>query len=315
MAADEQVHPDRKPLKPHRAAHVRHFDLLPHTLALPRPQRGQYPQTKNDAANLVRWRPTHRYWMLRPRRSRRHHQPSASLPACIQRRHQRVGPLRSKTGRGRVHQPRIDFLQRVVVHAQSLRHAVAEVFDDNIRLCHQLMHYLPALLGLQIHRNATLIAVAGLKVSVATVRHPRIRRLKRRDRAPDIAVQRLQLDDIRPHIPQHRRRHRPELPHRPVQHLHPRQRPVCPTLLRYSCSVTAQHIPLRMHVLSSVRHSAPSVAHHLCPLVASFSNCCDMCLWRIFPDAEPIDRYAGALRLTANSLQPAGQLTSSIAHR
>ena len=243
--------------------------------------------------------------MLRPWRGRRHHQTCASLPACIQRRHQRVGTLGSETGRGRVHQPRVDFLQRIVAHAQSLRHAVAEVFDDNIRLRHQLMHYLPPLLGLQIDRNATLVAVASLEVSVATVRHPRIRRLKRRHRAPHIAVQRLQLDDIRSHIPQHRRRHRPELPHRPVQHLHPRQRPVCPTLLRYSCSVTAQHIALRMHVLSSVRHSAPSVAHHLFPLVASFSIRCGMYLWRIFQAAETIDRYAGALRLAANGRQPA----------
>ena len=43
VATDEQIHSDRKPLKPHRAAHVRHFYFLPDALALPRPQGRKYP--------------------------------------------------------------------------------------------------------------------------------------------------------------------------------------------------------------------------------------------------------------------------------
>ena len=140
-----------------------------------------------DAAQEVHDRRTRLHG--RPIREPGHaHHPGRCLHGDVHRQLVGVRPRQPITGARRVHQARIELVQDCPAHAQAIHHSGRVVLEQHIGRGGQLAQNRLALFGLQIQRDALLVAVQQSERNTRALAH----RLPLPNR---LAARRLHLDD------------------------------------------------------------------------------------------------------------------------
>ncbi len=126
-----------------------------------------------------------------------------------------VGALRPQAVRRAVDDARVDLAHRLVVDAELLDDALAEVLRHHVGLLDEAVEDLAPLRLLQVDGHRPLVAVHRLEVVVDRPLGGEIDA----GHAARVAFHRVfDLDDVGPHVGEHGRGPRPVLPDRHVQH-------------------------------------------------------------------------------------------------
>ena len=213
-----QVGLERQRLQRQHRAQLRDVDLLADAEAFPRQQRRHDPVGEHDAAGLIGQTPRRRDRPLARPAAQRHHRPAHPLRDHVERSPRRPLALRPEAAVGRVDQLRIHLLQRLVSQPDAVEVARPEILRQHVRLGDQLVDDLDRPLRPQVQRHRALAPVQRLEVRAEPVRaHAQL--------PPRIPVARhLDLEHVRAHVRQHRRRVRPVLVAREIHHLDSVQR-------------------------------------------------------------------------------------------
>src|SRR6266478_9831712 len=181
--------------QPARGLEVEHEDLrfeqrgvdpLPHAASLALDQRHQHRLSEQEAGAKIVDRNADPHRAL-TRQAGDRHQPAHALGDLVDARPLGVGPGLAEPGDAAIDYSRVDLLHRFVIDAEAMLYGRAKVLDDNVGLLRELEKNRFALLGLQVERQAALVAVQVLEIEPLASRTGHI--------TPRLA-RRLDLDDV-----------------------------------------------------------------------------------------------------------------------
>jgi len=148
------------------------------------------------------------------RRAERAHQTADSLDHAIDARPLAIRARLTEGGDRAVDEPGIQLTQCVEVESHRCHHARPKVFDEHVGLAQHAANGFAPRVGFQIDRDAVLVAVDADEGRAFTA-DPR-----RADAPPDLAVGRLDLDDVRAEIGERHRADRTGEDMREIDHPH-----------------------------------------------------------------------------------------------
>ncbi|MNF69735.1 hypothetical protein D3C84_516250 [compost metagenome] len=167
------------------------------------------------------------------------HQAGHGLGDYVVRGAFRQRPVLAEAGDAGVDQPRVVRFQRLEVDAQALGHAGAEVFDDHVRVRHQLIEALQVGGCLEVQLHATLATIDQAEVDALAIV------AEGAQVATVVAMSRhLELDDLRPQVGQHRRAMRAGQHTAEVEHSNTPQRLHCGFLVWLCHGLGPQRLPV-----------------------------------------------------------------------
>ena len=141
-----------------------------------------------------------------------HHETGPGNPGVIERELGRVRAFSAPTGRMRVDKTRVSFQQHFRPDPHFDGRVNAHVRDEYIRLVDELQEDFHALLGFQVHGDASLVAVVAFKIIIRTL-ETRCGADQAHKAARRIAFLRFHFDDIGSKISQPCSRFRSLLEH------------------------------------------------------------------------------------------------------
>ena len=186
----------------HRLEH-RHLDRLAFPGARAVVERREHRGEHGERAGLVGDDGRHVARLAGERRLERR-EPARRLDHVVVGRLVAVRPRRAEAVGRAVDEPGIHGANGFVLEAEPRRRLRAEIVHHHVRGLGEPEQRLPARLVLQVEDDAALVAIAREEER----RHPRMARGP--EPARRVALRRLDLDHVGPHVAQHLRRPRPE---------------------------------------------------------------------------------------------------------
>ena len=173
--------------------------FCPRPLACPRHQRRQDAIGRERAGQMIGQRNAHRLRRLAVGQHRE--QAGHRLADRVVAGPAAVRAFRTEAGDRAIDQPRIVGGERLIAEAEPVHRAGAEILDDDVGSERKLSRRRLAVLGLQVERDALLVAVHRAERAVVVGLAPHPERIA--------AVRRLDLDDLGAQVRQQHAGERP----------------------------------------------------------------------------------------------------------